>query len=186
MTRNWFTCVVKYVRHGADGSEEKTTDQLLLDAYTYTEAEARLVGIVTDVCTGPFEVQSITKSNYAEVVRWDTGDKWFRVKVALTSFDERSGKEKESNQFFLFSADDVKDAFDKTKEFLKGSGIGFVIPAINYTKISEIYPQSEEGSTNMTAADGYGAVPADHPSIAQPSAEETVPAGVDPETGEVS
>ena len=68
MTRNWFTCVVKYVRHGADGSEEKTTDQLLLDAYTYTEAEARLVGIVTDVCTGPFEVQSITKSNYAEVV----------------------------------------------------------------------------------------------------------------------
>ena len=48
MTRNWFTCVVKYVRHGADGSEEKTTDQLLLDAYTYTEAEARLVGIVTD------------------------------------------------------------------------------------------------------------------------------------------
>ena len=69
---------------------------------------------------------SITKSNYAEVVRWDTGDKWFRIKVALTSFDERSGKEKESNQFFLFSADDVKDAFDKTREFLKGSGIGFV------------------------------------------------------------
>ena len=95
MTRNWFTCVVKYVRPGVDGSEEKTTDQLLLDAYTYTEAEARLVGIVTDVCTGPFEVKSITKSNYAEVVRFDTGDKWFRVKVALTSFDERSGKEKQ-------------------------------------------------------------------------------------------
>ena len=49
MTRNWFTCVVKYIRHGVDGSEEKTTDQLLLDAYTYTEAEARLVGIVTSV-----------------------------------------------------------------------------------------------------------------------------------------
>ena len=32
MTRNWFTCVVKYTRHGADGVEEKTTDQLLLDA----------------------------------------------------------------------------------------------------------------------------------------------------------
>ena len=63
MTRNWFTCVVKYTRHGAGGVEEKTTDQLLLDAYTYTEAEARLIGIVTDVCTGPFEVQSITKSN---------------------------------------------------------------------------------------------------------------------------
>ena len=62
-------------------------------------------------------------------------------------------------------------------------GIGFVIPAISYTKISEIYPQSEEGSTNLTAADGYGAVPADHPSMAQP--EERVPAGVDPETGEV-
>ena len=42
------------------------------------------------------------------MVRWDTGDKWFRIKVALTSFDERSGKEKESNQYFLFSADDVK------------------------------------------------------------------------------
>ena len=38
-----------------------------------------------------------------------------------------------------------------------------MIPAINYTKISEVYPQSEEVIlTNMTAADGYGAVPADY------------------------
>ena len=35
MTRNWFTCVVKYTRHGADGVEEKTTDQLLLDIADY-------------------------------------------------------------------------------------------------------------------------------------------------------
>ena len=71
MTRNWFTCVVKYVRHGADGSEEKTTDQLLLDAYTYTEAEARLVGIVTDVCTGPFEVQVHHQEQLSQ--RWSAG-----------------------------------------------------------------------------------------------------------------
>ena len=38
----------------------------------------------------------------------------------------------------------------------------------------------------MTAADGYGAVPADHPSIAKPEPEEAVPAGVDPDTGEVN
>ena len=116
MTRNWFTCVVKYVRHGADGSKRKPRINC---RSTPTPTPKRKPGwwASSPTCARPFEVQSITKSNYAEVVRFDTGDKWFRIKVALTSFDERSGKEKESNQFFLFSADDVKDAFDKTREF---------------------------------------------------------------------
>jgi len=178
MKKHWFTCVVKYTKNGVDGSEEKSTEQFLLDAYTYTEAEARLVGIVTEFCAGPFEVQQISKSNYVEVVRFESGDRWFRIKVALTSFDEKSGKEKEHNQFFLFSADDVRDAYDKTGEFMKTAGIGYVIPAINYTKISEVYPLSEEGSTNVIASDGYGVTAEDHPGMA-------TPAGVNSETGEV-
>ena len=62
--------------------------------------------------------------------------------MALTGFDERSGKEKESNQFFLFSADDVKDAFDKTREFLKGSGIGFVIPQSTTPRLARSTPKA--------------------------------------------
>jgi hypothetical protein len=178
MNKHWFTCVVKYSKNGVDGTEDKTTEQFLLDAYTYTEAEARLVGIVTEYCAGPFDVKQITKSNFTEVVRFDEGDRWFRIKVALTSFDEKTDKEKEHNQFFLFNADDLRDAYDKTGEFMKSAGVGYVIPAINFTKISEVYPLSEEGGVNVVASDGYGINAEGHPGLA--------PAGVNNETGEVA
>jgi len=163
MKKYWFTCVVQYSRNGVDGAEEKKTDQLLLDAYTYTEAEARLVGIVAEFCTGPFIIKQITKSNYTEVVRFDTGEQWFRIKVALTSFD------------------------DKVMLFMKSASVGFVIPSINYTKISEVYPLSEEGSVNVIPSDSHAGSEAfaDHPALAPVEPLAAVPAGVDAETGEV-
>lgn len=187
MKKYWFTCVVQYSRNGVDGAEEKKTDQLLLDAYTYTEAEARLVGIVAEFCTGPFIIKQITKSNYTEVVRFDTGEQWFRIKVALTSFDEKSTKEKDHNRFYLFSADDLRDAYDKVMLFMKSASVGFVIPSINYTKISEVYPLSEEGSVNVIPSDSHTGSEAfaDHPAVAPIEPLAAVPAGVDAETGEV-
>ena len=45
MTKHWFTCKVKYVRHDAEGAEVKATESFVLDAYNYTEAESRMTGI---------------------------------------------------------------------------------------------------------------------------------------------
>lgn len=146
MTKHWFTCKVRYVKDDANGGETKVTEQYLLDAYNYTEAESRMLYILEQMGRRPYEVQQITKSNYAEVIRFDDADLWFRTKISFVSLDEKSGEEKSSNQYFLLSANDVRDAFDKVNDFLKTSISGFVIPSINYTKIVDIFPLSEEDS----------------------------------------
>jgi hypothetical protein len=65
MTKHWFTCKVKYVRHDAEGAEVKATESFVLDAYNYTEAESRMTGICENEGIRPFrncsnhQVQSV-------------------------------------------------------------------------------------------------------------------------------
>ena len=91
----------------------RKTEQFVLDAYTYTEAETRMVEILEAEGIRPFEITQITKTTLVEVIRFAECDKWFKVKVSLTTVDVNKGTEKEANQYLLVSAEDVKDAFEK-------------------------------------------------------------------------
>ena len=148
MTKYWFTCKVKYTRHDSDGAEVKATEAFVLDAYNYTEAETRMTQICEDEGMRPFEITQITKSNLSEVIRFEDGDKWFKVKIALTSLDQEKGKEKETNEFILLSGNDVRDAYDKVTEHMRTAGIGYVIPSVAYQKITEVFPLDEQGGSN--------------------------------------
>lgn len=121
------------------GAEVKMTESYMLDAYTYTEAEAYITMRMQEMVSGPFEVVAITKSNVAEVFYFDDAELWFKVKVALIFYDEESGKEKQQNQHYMLEANDVKDAFDKTEMVLKGTISSYVIASITYTKVIDIF-----------------------------------------------
>lgn len=197
MRKSWFTCRVKYQKLDETGREEKATDSYLVDAYSYTEAEARITYLMSEVIRGNFEIINITKNSYAEVIENEGCDLWFKVKVSLIAFDDETGKEKQSNQNIMISADDVKDAYLRITEYMKGSISSFVIPAINYTKIIEAFPYDEAEIKKMNLiADGF--VPKEdyedqleeqeitESSIAEESLEDMeVLENVDPETGEV-
>ena len=148
MTKHWFTCKVKYVRHDAEGAEIKATESFVLDAFNYTEAESRMTGICEQEGIRPFEIVHITKSNLVEVIRFEDADQWFKVKIALTSLDEEKGSEKESYQHILLSASDIRDAYDKVRKHMSQVGVGFLIPSISYQKITEVFPLEEEGGSH--------------------------------------
>ena len=127
----------------SEGSEVKKTEQFVLDAYTYTEAETRMVEILEAEGIRPFEITQITKTTLVEVIRFAECDKWFKVKVSLTTVDVNKGTEKEANQYLLVSAQDVKDAFEKVKTHMNAVHVGYVIPSVIYQKISEVFPIKE-------------------------------------------
>ena len=102
----------------SEGAEVKKVEQFVLDAYTYTEAETRMTQICEYEGIRPFEITQLTKTNLIEVIRYPECDKWFRVKVAMTTFDADRGTEKESNQHILLSATDVRDAYDKVSQHM--------------------------------------------------------------------
>ena len=127
----------------SEGAEVKKTEQFVLDAYTYTEAETRMVEILEAEGIRPFEITQITKTTLVEVIRFAECDKWFKVKVSLTTVDVNKGTEKEANQYLLVSAEDVKDAFEKVKTHMNAVHVGYVIPSVVYQKISEVFPIEE-------------------------------------------
>ena len=127
----------------SEGSEVKKTEQLVLDAYTYTEAETRMVEILEAEGIRPFEITQITKTTLVEVIRFAECDKWFKVKVSLTTVDVNKGTEKEANQYLLVSAEDVKDAFEKVKTHMNAVHVGYLIPSVVYQKIAEVFPIEE-------------------------------------------
>jgi|GEM_PF-2785483 hypothetical protein len=144
INKSWFTCRIRYQKLDESGKEVKATESYLLDAYSFTEAETRIIDIMTEMIRGNFQVVNITKSNLSEVVPDEEAEKWFKVKVALIIYDEESGKEKQSTQHVLIAANDVKDAYEKTQESMKGSVSSYVIPAVNYTKIVEVFAYTED------------------------------------------
>ena len=127
----------------SEGSEAKKTEQFVLDAYTYTEAETRMVEILEAAGIRPFEISHITKTNLLEVIRFAECDKWFKVKVSLTTVDESKGVEKDANQFLLVSSADVQDAFKKVTAHMNSLNTGYLIPSVVYQKISEVFPLEE-------------------------------------------
>jgi len=127
----------------SEGHETKKTEQFVLDAYTYTEAETRMVEILECEGVRPFEITQITKTSIIEVIRFDEFDKWFRVKISLTTVDESRGVEKEANQYILVSAADVRDAYDKASGHMNAVKVGYIIPSIVYQKITEVFPLEE-------------------------------------------
>jgi len=131
------------MKSDSEGSEVRKTEHFVLDAYTYTEAETRMVELLEIKGIRPFEITQITKTNLVEVIRFADCDKWFKVKVSLTTVDESKGTEKEANQFLLISAEDVKDAFEKVKTHMNAVHVGYLIPSVVYQKISEVFPIEE-------------------------------------------
>ena len=189
MNKSWFTCKVRYMRVDASGNEGKVTESYVLDAYNYTEAETRMMHIMDEMGgAGGYEVMQITKSNFQEVFRHEDADLWFKAKVSFVSMDEESGKEKSANQYFLLSATDVRDCYDKIVEFMKGSISHFVIPSISYTKILEVYPYSEDDRNRQELiAQGYTPIPSAQAasSAHEDEDEDEEVVGIDQETGEI-
>ena len=92
MVKHWFNCKVSSRSLDSEGAEVKKMEQFVLDAYTYTEAETRMTQICEYEGIRPFEITQLTKTNLIEVIRYPECDKWFRVKVAMTTFDADRGQ----------------------------------------------------------------------------------------------
>lgn len=136
----WFECTAKYIKIDENGREKKVSESYLLDALSFTEAENRIYKELESMVSGEFNVSKIAKTNIAEIISSDDGDRWFKAKVAFISIDEESGKEKRTAQYVLVLAKTVKDAFEKVIDNMQGMMADFEISAISESTIMDIFP----------------------------------------------
>ena len=83
---------MRYEKQINNGAYKKVTVQYIVDAYTFAEAEARIIDKVTPFISGDFDVSAVKKADYAEIFRSDRGDRWYHVKSAFIVIDEKTAE----------------------------------------------------------------------------------------------
>ena len=146
MMKNWFECKIRYEKTMENGMNKKVTEAYIVDALSFTEAEARIIEEMTPFISGEFTVSDIKRANYSELFfsEEEAADRWFKCKLSLITLDEKSGAEKKTSTNVLVQASDLRDAVKKLDEGMKGSMADYIISSMAETAIMDVYPYSAE------------------------------------------
>ena len=141
---NWFECKIKYEKNIEDGKILNVGEAYLVDAMSFTEAEARIIEEMRPFISGDFKVENIRRVRIYEMFPNANGDKWYRCKLMFISLDEEKGVEKRTAAAIYVQASDIKDAWDGLQEGMKGSMADYEVAAIVETKIMDVYLYKNE------------------------------------------
>ena len=125
-----------------DGVVRKVTENYLLDALSFTEAEKRATEEMKAYISGEFRVVTEKITNIAEVVTTNdtSADKFYKVKHSLITIDEKTAKEKKQAQYIIIQASSVDDARDRYKQHINGWLVDVVLEAVSETKYMDYFP----------------------------------------------
>ena len=146
---SWFECKIRYEKTMDNGMNKKVTEPYLVDALSFTEAEARIIEEMTPYISGEFTVSDIKRANYSELFpsEEEAADRWFKCKLVFITLDEKSGAEKKTSTQVLVQAADLRDAVKKLDEGMKGTMADYQIASVAETAIMDVYPYSAEERT---------------------------------------
>ena len=155
MMHTWFECKIRYERVMENGMNKKVTEPYLVDALSFTEAEARIIEEMTPFISGEFTISDIKRANYSELFPSDeeSADRWFKCKLIFITLDDKSGAEKKTSTQVLVQAADLRDAVKKLDEGMKGTMADYQIASVAETAIMGVYPYSAEESITDTISE---------------------------------
>lgn len=136
---NWFETKVRYDKMMENGMQKKVNEPYMVDALSFTEAEARTIEELTPFISGDFSISAVKRTNISEIFWDDSADKWYHVKVNFITIDEKSAVEKKTTSHILVAASDFKGALDNFMEGMKGTMADFEIASIAETTIMDVY-----------------------------------------------
>lgn len=142
--RTWFLCKVKYAKENEQGLLKNISEQYLVDAVSFTEAEAILYDRLGSQIRGDFQVTGVAKSNIVDVFQYEDSDLWHKCKITYIVADGEKGNEKKATQYMIVTAEDVKQAFERIQESLSNMLVSFRVPDINESPIVEVFPYVKE------------------------------------------
>lgn len=152
---NWFQGKVRYEKINEAGMNVKVTEAYLVDALSFTEAEARLIEQVTPFISGEFTVSDIKRANYSELFPCyeESADRWFKCKLFFITLDEKSGMEKRTASHILVQASDLRDAVNKLDEGMRGTMADYQIASVCESPIWDVFPY-EAADERKSGEDG--------------------------------
>ena len=137
----YFEVKIQYQKILENGKEKKVTEQYVVEALSFTEAEARIIEEMAPYISGELDVVSEKIASYNEILISDSlnDDKWFISKVSLITIDEKTSKENMTSQRLLVQADTSQTALEYTKKLFDSSMTDFSIDAVKDTPTLEVF-----------------------------------------------
>lgn len=148
-TGEFFLCKVRYEKVTEDGLQKKVTEQFVVDAISFTEAEARIIEEVSSCVSGDFDIAEIDRCVFKEIFFSDeeNADKWYKAKLQFITIDDESGKEKKTSVYYLVQAGSFDAARKNIDKVLGDSMMDYRVVAVKETNILDVYEYSSH-STN--------------------------------------
>ena len=137
---NWFQCNVNFEKMLENGMQKKVTEPYLVDALSFTEAEARIIEEIRPFITGEFTVSDIKRARLSEIFFNEKGDRYYKAKVYFITLDEKSGAEKRTAAQMLSQACTLKEAIAVLEEGMKGTMADSRIASVTETQLMDIFP----------------------------------------------
>lgn len=136
---NWFECKVRYDKLMDNGVVKKVTEPYLVDALSFTEAEARIIEEQTPFISGEFSVSAVKRSKISEIFRDDSADRWYLAKVAFITIDEKTAVEKKTVSQILVAGSDFKGAYSNFLDGMKSTLADYELVSLAETPLMDVY-----------------------------------------------
>lgn len=137
---NWFECKVTYEKMMENGMQKKVTESYLVDALSFTEAEARIIEEIQPYITSDFTVKTVSKAKISETFFNDKGDRFYKFKINYITLDEKSGMEKKAAVKMIAQACTLKEAIAVLEEGMKSTMCDYSIAEVKETNIIDVFP----------------------------------------------
>ena len=135
----YFEVKVKLQKTMEDGQQKKVSEQYVVEAATFGEAERRIAECLKPSIEGEFEVTDIKIAGYGQIINDNQdADKFFKAKVSFITLDETTGKEKKTSELYLVQSDTLESAESDVKSFLNDGNT--TISSISETAILDVFP----------------------------------------------
>ena len=145
-TSTWFETRVRYDKTIEDGRDKMVTEQYVVEALSFSEAEKRIVEEMSHYVSGEFGVKAIKLAAYSETFfsDIDTDDKWFKAKLAFITLDEKTGKEKRSPVTYLVQAASLDKARAYVKEVMEKTLSDYDVISISETHFIDVFEHNNQ------------------------------------------
>lgn len=138
-----FEVGVRMERTLENGAHAKVLEQFVVDALSFTEAEASttkevsVYGTMTDIVT-------IKRSRCTELIGDGSKEKWFKAKLAFITLDEKTDKEKRTPVTYLVQAASLDKARAYVKEVMEKTLIDYDVISISETHFIDVFEHNNQ------------------------------------------
>lgn len=147
---NYYESKVSYDKTMENGTVKKVTEPYLIDALSFTEAEARTTEELKPYISGDFTIVAIKRAKVSELFFNENGDRYFKAKVNFIMLDEKTGNEKKSAVYMYAQACDIDEAKQVINKGMEGTMSDYEIEALAETKIVDVFPFEDSNLKTIT------------------------------------